>query len=302
MGHTHDHTHGHAHAGDTDNIKVAFFLNLAFTVAEIFGGLWTNSVTILSDALHDLGDSLSLGLSWYLDRYAQRGRSERYSYGYARFSVLGALINSIVLIVGSILILSEAVPRILNPEPSDARGMFFFAIGGILINGLAVLRLRGGKSINVQVVAWHLLEDVLGWVAVLVVSIVLMFREIQVLDPILSIVITLYVLYNVVVNLKKTLGLFLQSVPEGLTTEEIDEALLGVRGVESTHHTHVWSLDGVHHVLTTHVVVDACATREEVLEIKERAKDCIEEIDVEIQHITVEIEYNDEVCRMPPCA
>lgn len=191
--HTHL-THNHENQG---NIKVAFFLNLSFTIAEIIGGLWTNSVAILSDAVHDLGDSLSLGLAWYFDAFSKKGPDEKYSFGYARFSLLAALINSLVLVGGSVLVLTRSVPRIFNPEPIDAKGMFVFAILGILINGLAVLKLKKGTSLNEKVVSWHLMEDVLGWVVILVASIVLMFVDIPILDPILSVLITIYVLFHV---------------------------------------------------------------------------------------------------------
>lgn len=280
----------------TRNIKVAFILNLVFALLEVAGGLLTNSVTILSDALHDLGDSLSLGVSWYLDLYATREHTERYSYGYRRFSLLGALITGATLLAGSVIVLSEAIPRLLNPEPSNAQGMLIFAIFGILINGGAALRLRDGQSYNVKIVTWHLLEDVLGWVAVLIVSIVLLFADIQILDPILSILITLYVTYHVLKNLQRTLRLFLQSTPEDIEAETIDEAFRRLPNVVDTHHTHIWSLDGEHHVLTTHVVVDVCCDRPEVQAVKDAVKQIAARLDV--VHVTVEIEYSGDVCSM----
>lgn len=287
--------HQHSH-GTSGNIKIAFFLNLGFTVLEIFGGILTNSIAILSDALHDLGDSISLGMAWYLDNFSRKKSTSRYSYGYRRFSLLGALINSLVLILGSIFILSEAIPRIMNPEPSNAPGMIAFAVLGILVNGIAVLRLKGDQTMNARVVAWHLLEDVLGWIAVLIVGITLIFIDIYVLDPILSILITLYVLYNVMGNLKKTLELFLQASPAGISVEEIENKLLAIKDVKSTHHTHLWSLDGEHHVLTTHVVIDKEASKDELIAIKLRSKEMFEEHHFE--HVTIEMEFEDEDCRM----
>lgn len=296
MGHHHDHTHVHAPSG---NIKVAFFLNLGFTILEIFGGILTNSVAILSDALHDLGDSIALGIAWYLEKLSGKKSTAKYSYGYRRFSLLGALINSLVLIIGSLFILSEAIPRILSPEASHAPGMIGFAILGILVNGLAVLRLRGDKSMNARLVAWHLLEDVLGWVAVLIVGITLLFFDIPVLDPILSILITLYVLYNVIGNLKKTLALFLQASPESVDIEEIKAQLLAIDDVKSTHHTHLWSLDGEHHVLSTHLVIAKEATKEKMLAVKSRCKELCRTHHFE--HITIELEFEDEDCLMRDC-
>lgn len=297
MEHPHPHGHNHVHPHDTvGDIKVAFFLNLIFTVFEIIGGFYTNSLAILSDAVHDLGDSISLGLAWYMERLAGKEGDQNYSYGYRRFSLLGALITTIVLVVGGIFVLSEAIPRLIYPEHSNARGMVLFAIVGVAVNGYAVLRLRKGESLNAQVVAWHLLEDVLGWIAVLIVSIILLIWDIHILDPILSILITLYVLYNVVGNLKKTAALFLQSVPENLELSTIDKRLQGIENVESTHHTHVWSLDGMHHVLTTHVVVDDETSKEQMLCVKEDIRQLIKEFD--LSHVTVEIEFGEANCIM----
>ena len=288
--------HHHHHEDSTQNLQVTFFLNLAFTVAEIIGGVWTNSVTLLSDALHDLGDSLSLGLSWILNVQARRQMDERYSYGYQRFSLLGALINSVILIVGSAFIIAEAIPRLINPEPSNARGMLFFAIAGIVINGTAVLRLRQDNNLNVKVVMWHLLEDVLGWVGVLIISIILLFKEILILDPIASIAITLYVAVNVIGNFRKTLRLFLQGVPEGTNAAEINQRLTEIPHVLSTHHTHIWSLDGVDNVLTTHVVVEGGCDRVDVQHIKHQISELID--DLHVEHMTVEVEYAGESCTM----
>ncbi|MFC2054312.1 cation diffusion facilitator family transporter [Chloroflexota bacterium] len=288
---SHDHSHD-----SINNLRLAFILNLSFTIIEIAGGIWTNSLAILSDAIHDLGDSLSLGMAWYLESYAHKDKDKKYSYGYRRYSLLSALINTIVLIVGSVFILSRAVTRIINPEPVDAKGMILFAIMGVIVNGLAALRLRGGKSLNAQVVAWHLIEDVLGWVAVLILSIVLLFTDLYILDPIFSILITIFVLYNVIKNLRKTLALFLQAVPENMDLEMIETRLLAIENVCSSHHTHIWSMDGEHHVLTTHLVVEEETSQGEVLCIKEEINQLSKEMD--FLHTTVEIEYGDEKCSM----
>ncbi|MGB6420435.1 MAG: cation diffusion facilitator family transporter [Anaerolineales bacterium] len=287
----------HDHSNDsTGDLRLAFFLNLSFTIIEIAGGIWTNSLAILSDAIHDLGDSLSLGMAWYLETYARKDKDKKYSYGYRRYSLLSALINTVVLIVGSVFILSRAVTRLFNPEPVDAKGMILFAVLGIIVNGLAMLRLRGGKSLNAQVVAWHLIEDVLGWVVVLIMSIMLLFTDLYILDPIFSILITSFVLFNVIKNLRKTLALFLQAVPENMDLEMIENRLLAIDNVCSSHHTHIWSMDGEHHVLTTHLVVEEDTSQDEVLCIKEDINQLSKEMD--FLHTTVEIEYGDEKCSM----
>jgi cobalt-zinc-cadmium efflux system protein len=280
----------------THNLRLAFFLNLGFTLAEIVGGFYTNSVAILSDAVHDLGDSISLGIAWYLETLAQRESDLRFTYGYRRFSLLGALLTTSILLIGSILILIEALPRLLSPEPANARGMVLFAMIGILVNGVAVLRLRKVETMNARAVAWHLFEDVLGWIAVLVVSVVLLVRPIYILDAILSVAITLYISWNVMANLRKTLNLFLQGVPENIDVEEIDLHLRSIPNVRSTHHTHIWSLDGEHHVLTTHVVVDEDLSKDAVVCVRRELQGILS--DLEFSHSTVEIEFGDGDCGM----
>jgi len=241
----HSHHHGH-HLHQTDsvkNIRLAFFLNLGFALLEIAGGIWSNSVAILSDAIHDLGDSLSLGMAWFLEEFSNQERDDRFSYGYRRFSLLGALINALILLGGSAFVLSRAIPRLLAPEGAVPPRMILFAVLGILINGAAALNLRGNKGLNARMISWHLLEDVLGWTAVLIVAVLLLFVDLPILDPILSILITSYIVYNVIQNMRETIEVFLQSVPGGIKVQEIEEQIQKVQGVLSTHHTHIWSLE-----------------------------------------------------------
>ena len=280
----------------SSNLRLAFLLNLGFTLLEVVGGMLTNSLAIISGAVHDLGDSLSLGVAWYLDKYAEKGSDRWYSYGYRRFSLLGALVTAFGMTVGSFFVLWEAVPRLLQPEQPKAEGMAVLAIVGIIVNGLAVMRVKGGQTLNARLVMWHLLGDVLGWAAILSVSIFLLFKNVPALDPILAILITLYVLFNVLKNLKKVVQLFLQSVPGTVDVVEIEKRLMAIDKVKSVHHTHVWSLDGEHNVLTTHLVVDAAATREDLLQIRTQVRLLLENSNFE--HTTVEIGYENEHCRM----
>jgi cobalt-zinc-cadmium efflux system protein len=285
----------HAH-DSVKGIRLAFFMNLGFALLEIGGGIWTNSLAIVSDAVHDLGDSVALGLAWYLERYSRRGQDSRFTFGYRRFSLLGALISTIILIGGSFFILTEAIPRLFRPEPTNAQGMILFAVLGIAANGIAALRMRRDKALNSRVVMLHLLEDVLGWVAVLVVSVILLFVDIHILDPLLSIVVTLYVLYNVIKNVKETLSLFLQGAPAHVDVEALETLILSIEGVEAVHHTHVWSLDGEHHILSTHVVVDEETSRQQAQAIKEQIRTASDDVDCE--HATIEIEYGPGQCRL----
>jgi cobalt-zinc-cadmium efflux system protein len=288
--------HGHISDDSISNFKWIFFINLAFTILEAIGGLYTNSLAIVSDALHDFGDSFTLGLSWYLEGRSRKGSDTRYSYGYRRFSLFSALANAIVLIAGSFYIFYEAIPRLIHPQPSNAEGMLILSVIGILVNGYAFYRFRRGQSLNVQMINWHLLGDLLGWIAVFIVSISLLFADIRILDPILSILINLYVLYNVVRNLRKTLALFMQAVPESIVLPELEQSLQEIPGVQSIHHTHIWSLDGTHNVLTAHLVVEACTEKEDLIRIKKEVEQITHGMDVE--HTTVEIDYEDEDCYM----
>lgn len=290
---SHDHHHHH---GGSQDIRTAFFLNASFTLIELVGGILTGSLAILSDAVHDLGDSLSLGLSWWLDRRSQKESDHSFSMGYRRFSLLGALINSLVLTVGSIVIITELIPRLFDPSTPHVQGMFGLAILGVLVNGAAVFRLKGGSTMNEQVLSWHLLEDVLGWVAVLIVSIVLMFWDIPVLDPLLALLITAFILYNVVKKLIGTMEIFLQKVPEGIDLEGLKSRIEALEKVSSVHHTHIWSQDGAYPVISLHIVTEDVDSLEELVQIKRGAKKVLQEVDPE--HLTIEVEVGLDDCSL----
>ncbi|AIY66121.1 cation diffusion facilitator family transporter [Pseudoalteromonas piratica] len=290
------HNHSHNHADDKDSrIGWTFFLNVSFTIIEFIGGWLTNSTAIMADAVHDLGDSLSIGFAWILSRFSDKKPSDRFSYGYKRLSLFGALVNSLVLVVGSIWILLEATPRLFNPEMPMVEGMLGLALLGVTVNGYAVYKLRAGKTLNERVLTWHLLEDVLGWAAVLIVSIVLLFVELPILDPLLSICFTLFILFNVLKNLKATLLLFLQGTPDQKSHDDIEDVLTRIPEVLGVHHMHFWSLDGEKHVLTAHLELAQNYNVEKLLELKNIiAKELFH---FNLSHTTIEFEFPDEVCR-----
>jgi cobalt-zinc-cadmium efflux system protein len=290
MSHDHHHHHG------SGNIRTAFFLNASFTLIELVGGILTGSMAILSDAVHDLGDSLSLGLSWWLDRRSKKAGDETFSLGYRRFSLLGALINSLVLTVGSIVIITEVIPRLFDPSTPHVQGMLGLAILGVIVNGAAVFRLKGGETMNEQVLSWHLLEDVLGWFAVLIVSIVLMFWELPILDPLLALLITAFILFNVIRKLIGTMEIFLQKVPKGIDLPTLKRSIEGLEKVESVHHTHIWSQDGAHPVISLHIVTEGVDSLEELARIKREAKKLLQE--VEPEHLTIEMEVGRDDCSL----
>jgi cobalt-zinc-cadmium efflux system protein len=287
--------HGHAHHHAAGSIGAAFFLNLGFTVIEIVGGVLTNSTAILADAAHDLGDCFALGQAWYFERLSGEKGNARYSYGYRRFSTFGALVSTVLLLISSIFILSQAIPRILSPSHPNARGMVVLAIAGVAVNGFAMLRLSREKGMNTKVVALHLLEDVLGWMAVLVVSIVLLFVDIPVLDPILAVLITLYILSNVVKNLKTMLPIFLQAVPDNVSLDTVVMEIEQLDHVRAVHQAHIWTLDGEHNVFTAHLEVDRHLELEEYGCIKDSIRSIVNRHG--FFHSTVEIESPGELCR-----
>lgn len=294
--HNHSHHHNHSHGGEASKrIGWTFFLNVVFTIIEFIGGWLTNSTAIMADAVHDLGDSLSIGTAWGLNKLSDKEANKTFSYGYKRFSLLGALINGLVLITGSVWILFEAIPRLSNPEMPQAEGMLLLSIFGIAVNGFAAYKLSGGNTLNEKVLNWHLLEDVLGWVAVLIVSIVLMFKPWAILDPILSIGFTLFILFNVGRNLKETVLLFLQATPDKKQLEEVRNILLQSDNVDSVHHFHIWSLDGEHNVMTAHIQLTQNISLQTMSELKEALRASLANYD--FVHTTIEFEFADEACR-----
>jgi len=293
----HHHTSSDHRVSGTSNIRFAFFLNLGFTLIEIVGGLLTNSVAILSDALHDFGDSISLGLAWYFQKLSVRGSNEKYSYGYKRFSLIGALANSLILVTGSIFILSETIPRILHPQPANASGMFWLAILGIAVNGAAVIRLKKGSSLNEKVVSLHLLEDVLGWVAILIGSVLMYFFDLPFIDPLLSILISIYILSNVAQSVREGMRILLQATPDDINLPHIRNRMLNHPQIEDVHDLHIWSADGNYHVMTMHVVLkkEATGTPELKTEIRTLLKE------EKIEHATIEFESSEEACLYEKC-
>ncbi|QOL25413.1 cation transporter [Thalassotalea sp. LPB0316] len=292
--HSHNHSHHHGH-DKNERIGWTFFLNVIFTIIEFIGGWLTNSTAIMADAVHDLGDSISIGFAWLLSHFSDKQAPSTYSYGYKRLSLFGALINSVVLIAGSIFILVEAIPRLSNPEMPMVEGMLGLALLGVTVNGYAVYKLKAGTTLNEKVLTWHLLEDVLGWVAVLIVSIILMFVDWPILDPLLSIAFTLFILFNVLKNLRSTLALFLQASPDKETQDKITETLLSKSEVREVHHLHYWSLDGESHVLTAHLVLKAPYDVPKLQSLKQLISEDLGAFD--LSHTTIEFEFPNEICR-----
>ena len=276
------------------NILVAFLLNLGFSIFEFVGGALTGSVAILSDALHDIGDAASIGAAYFLERKSKRQPDETYTYGYARYSVIGGMITTLILLVGSLFVIYNAVMRIIHPVEIHYNGMIVMAVFGAAVNLGAAWFTRSGDSLNQKAVNLHMLEDVLGWIVVLLGAVIMRFTDISVIDPIMSIGVAIFILINAVKNLGEVLQVILVKTPEGVNVREIREHVMEIPGVRDVHHIHIWSMDGHNHYATMHIVADGDSPV-----IKHRVREELQEHG--IGHVTLELETPEETCEERLC-
>lgn len=276
------------------NILIAFLLNFMFSVFEFFGGVFTGSVAIVSDAVHDIGDAVSIGISWFLEKKSKKAPDNVYTYGYLRYSVMGGVITTCVLLTGSVLVVVNAINRIVHPQDINYDGMILFAVVGVLVNFLAAYFTRHGDSLNQKTVNLHMLEDVLGWAVVLVGAIVMRFTDFKLIDPILSIGVAVYIFVHAFSHLKEALDLFLAKIPAGIDLNEIKHHLTEIDGVLDVHHIHIWSMDGNQNYATMHVV-----TNGDPETVKKAVKEELSEHG--IVHVTLELEREDENCSEEHC-
>ena len=247
--------HHHKKAGE--NLAFVFFMNLAFNIIVIAGGLATNSMAILADCIHDMSDTISIAFAWALERVSQKDSTDRYSYGYQRFSILGAVIISVFVIIMAFIILQEAIPRLFSPESVDAGGMLLVAVVGIIFKSISVYRLHDGETFNEKAILFHQLGDVFEWVAILVLSVILMFWDgAPYLDPFVSIGIALWLIFNLGRNLIKAIQVLLQKTPDNFDVNNFKTQILAIDGVKDIDDFHIWSLDGIDSVMTLKVNVD----------------------------------------------
>ena len=273
------------------NILLAFILNISFSIFEFFGGLFTNSVAILSDSIHDLGDAFSIGVSYFLEKKSKKKADNKYTYGYIRYSVLGGVITTTILLVGSILVMIGAVKRFFNPVEVNYQGMIVFAIVGVILNTLAAIVTKDGDSINQKSVNLHMLEDVLGWIVVLIGAIIMNFTDITYLDSIMSIGVALFILINSLKNLRTITDIFLVKTPKDIDLDELKEHLLEVRGVEDIHHIHVWSMDGINNYATMHIVTNVS----DIKKLKHKIREELEEHNICHAILETESETCDDI-------
>ena len=276
------------------NILIAFLLNLSFSVFEFAGGIFTGSIAILSDALHDIGDAATIGLSYFLEGKSNRQPDESHTYGYVRYSVLGGFITTVILLVGSVTVIFGAVKRLMKPAEINYDGMIIFAVVGVVVNFLAAYFTREGDSINQKAVNLHMLEDVLGWVVVLVGAVVMRFTDFHIIDSLMSMGVAVFILINAVRNLRQVADIFLEKTPEGMSVTEIKEHLLEIDGIDDIHHIHIRSLDGYRHYATMHIVADG-----DLHLIKDKVRAELQEYG--IVHSTLETESTGEECHGKIC-
>ncbi len=277
-------THSH-HKKAGENLAFVFFMNLAFNIIVIAGGLATNSMAILADCIHDFADTISIALAWALERVSQKDSTHNYSYGYQRFSILGAVIISVFVIIMAFVILSEAIPRLFAPEGVDAEGMLVIAIIGIIFKSISVYRLHKGETFNEKAILFHQLGDVFEWVAILILSVVLIFWDgAPYLDPFVSIGIAIWLIFNLGRNLYKSLEVLLQKTPDNFDVDEFKHQILAIDGVNSLDDVHIWSLDGIDSVMTVKVDVDF---KKDIENIKKEIYDV--SIKYHVVDITIEI-------------
>ena len=274
--------------GREERVRLAALLNIIFTILELVGGFWTNSLAILSDALHDFGDSIALIGSWLFERGARRSPDTNRTFGYQRLSLFSSLFAASILIGGSIFIIFQAIPRLFNPELVNAFGMVGIAIIGIIFNGAGFFLLKKGESLNEKVLSWHLLEDLLGWVAILMGGVFIFFWKIYILDPLLTIGLTVFILYNVTTSLREAINILMQGVPKHINLDDVKKDLTLIKGVLGIHDIHIWSLEGETDIFTAHVILDDEALEKQPEETKKVIKEIL--LKHHIEHSTIEIE------------
>lgn len=292
-------------------ILIVFFINFSFAIIEMLGGIWSKSLAIQSDAIHDFGDSLILGLAFLFESWSTKKPNSKYTFGFRRLSIFSSLFAGTVLIAGSLYILYSGISRLNSPVEPLAGWMIVFAILGLAFNLFAAYFLGGHshghgdpcrpENHHKNILRWHLIEDVLGWAAVLVGSIFIYCFKWYFIDTLLSVGIACFILYNATKSLKPIFKILLQSTPDGLDLKQIQKTLGAIEHVVSIHDLHFWSLDGSRHVVTMHVVVESPLPTSDIQTIKSTIRKKLSTMFADI-HVTIEIEIgNEKDCGLLEC-
>ena len=265
---------------------------MAFAIFEFVGGTITNSVSIMSDAVHDLGDAISIGVSYLLEKKSRKAADNRYTYGYVRYSIIGGASTTLILILGSCFVIRNAIERLINPIEIDYNGMLVFAIIGVLVNSVAAIVTSKGDSLNQKAVNLHMLEDVAGWCVVLIGAIVMKFTSIRAIDPIMSIAVTAYICINAGTAFIKSIRML--SEHSTIASDDVVSLVKSIDGVINVHHVHVWDLSEKEKCATMHAIVNANHA-----EMKKKIREGLKTIG--INHSTLELESRWEVCSEKEC-
>lgn len=244
------------HEKASGNLFFAFILNIVFNVIVLIGSLLTNSMSIFADSLHDITDTISIGISWILEKVSTKEKNDSYTYGYRRFSILGASITSVFVILISIIVIIESISRLFNIVTPDAEGMLIVAILGILFKGISAYKLHGGITFNERAILLHLLGDIFEWIAILIISIILIFVDLPFLDPLVSIGISIWLIYTLSKTLIQSLYVLLQKSPSSVDVKELKDLILSIEGINSIEDIHIWSLDGVESIFSIKVTTN----------------------------------------------
>ena len=266
-------------------VWVAFFLNLTYAIVEFIAGGVFGSSAVLADSVHDLGDAITIGISAFLETISNREEDNRYTLGYKRFSLLGALVTSIILMIGSVLVILENIAKIFHPQPVNDEGILWLGIIAITINIVSSLVVGKGKTKNESILTLHFLEDTLGWVAVILMAIVLRFTDWYILDSLLSLVISIFILTKALPRFWSTLKIFLEAVPEGVEAGNLEKDLETLTNVKSVNQLSIWSMDGLENNAIIHICIKDW---EKIMETKEAVRQFLEERGV--QNITIEVD------------
>ena len=277
------------------SMLIAFILNSAFSLFEFAGGIFTGSISISADALHDLLDAVSIGISLFLEKKSETGPDDENTYGGGRLSVLGGFITALVLLIGSVSVVVTAIGKIIHPSEINYDGMLVVALIGTAVNLAAAFFTRGEESLNRRAVNLHMLEDALGWVAVLLGALVMKLTDFSLIDPLLSIAVAIFIFINAAKTFTQSLNILLDKTPKELSLPKLQAALLRLPRVDGIHHLHVWSIDSENTAATVHIV-----SHGEPHEIKHLARECFREFSV--SHVTVELEAPDEHCHEEVCS
>ena len=292
--------HKHKHNDSISNIRLAFFLNLFFSIFELIGGILSNSVSIFSDAIHDIGDSLSIGISYLLEKFSKKKANTKYTYGYLRYSLIGALFTSVMLLLGTIIVLYRSIPLLFEPTVVNHNLMILFSIIGTIVNGIAAYKTSKSHNKNEKAISLHMIEDVLGWLGVLIGSIIIRFTGWTIIDPILSILIAIYILYHVYENLRDIFYIFMDKVPSDINIDNLSKSInKKFNVIKEIHHVHIWSIDGISNYMTAHVLLNKSISENEIITLKKQLKEFL--LESNIQHSTIEIEYHNEKCSSIKC-